>query len=614
MKAISLRIALFAVAALTAAGAFAQAKDVITIGTVPATGTTVDVPVYIRDVSTTPLGVDQPAGSKIQSFSIKVTYSPAAAIQSISFARAGITAGLTPTAEFTPSTSNTVSLIETFSESTSPIPFTLNAAAPGNQVAVLHVTLSSAATPGSAITFTIDTATTQLANQGGTTKETTSDNLSVVNGAINVPNLTLALSPSTLNVATGSNAQVTATINFTQATPTTVTLTSNSTAIATVTSPITIPAGATSATATVHGVAAGTTTINASLSTGATSSANVVVAATQCGEVAAPVVTAPASVTSGTQYTVSWAAVTGANDYTVEESTDAAFTAPASQTTAGLSASFTHTATTENVRYYYRVRSHAHFGACDLISINSNVASVLVTAPAAPQLAMRAIPVVGSVAGNFGSYFRTSVQLFNPQSTTVSGKIIFHTQLATGTSSDPSLAFSLAPGKTISYADLLPAMGVASGLGTADLVADLGSAFPATLIRVFNDGGTAGTTGLAIEAMKTTDALQSGEKGSLVAPADAAKLRLNIGVRSLDAGAAINFVIRDKDGNVVKTVSKTYNATFFQQLPAGQMLDYTFAGGESVSIELTSGSAYVYGSTTDNTSNDPSVQFAHRND
>src|SRR5262245_53446410 len=99
------------------------ASDVVTIGTVTASSTTVDVPVYIRDVSGTTLGMDQPAGSRIQSFSIKVNYSPASAVQSVSFSRAGITANLTPVSEFKPSGSGTVSLLDTFQESSDLIPF-----------------------------------------------------------------------------------------------------------------------------------------------------------------------------------------------------------------------------------------------------------------------------------------------------------------------------------------------------------------------------------------------------------------------------------------------------------------------------------------------------------
>src|SRR5436309_9182829 len=99
--------------------------------------------------------MDQPPGSKIQSYSIKVNYSPAASVQSVTFTRAGITASLTPTFEASPSGPGTISLLDTFQESTNPIPFTLNAAAPGNQVAVLHVAVSPSAA-GSTITLTLD--------------------------------------------------------------------------------------------------------------------------------------------------------------------------------------------------------------------------------------------------------------------------------------------------------------------------------------------------------------------------------------------------------------------------------------------------------------------------
>src|SRR5882672_5870466 len=137
---------LLAIFASLAFAAVAAAQDVVTVQTVTADGPTVDVPVFIRDVSGTPLGVDRPAGSKIQSFSIKVNYSPAAAVSSVSFSRAGITAGLSPAFEASPAGSGTISLLASFAESTNPIPFTSNAGVPGDQVAHLVFNLSSSAT------------------------------------------------------------------------------------------------------------------------------------------------------------------------------------------------------------------------------------------------------------------------------------------------------------------------------------------------------------------------------------------------------------------------------------------------------------------------------------
>jgi len=190
------RTALFTAALLTAlcsllpsAPAAAQVADAVTVATVTASGPTVDVPVYIRDVSGTPLGIDQPPGSRIQSYSIKVNYSPASAVQSITFTRAGITAALTPTLELSPSGPGTVSLLDTFPEATQLIPFTLNGAPPGNQIGHLTVTLAPSAIPGTTIVLALDATLTQLTDEGGSgaTKESAAGgNLLLVPGAINV--------------------------------------------------------------------------------------------------------------------------------------------------------------------------------------------------------------------------------------------------------------------------------------------------------------------------------------------------------------------------------------------------------------------------------------------
>jgi hypothetical protein len=230
-----------------------------------------------------------------------------------------------------------------------------------------------------------------------------------------------------------------------------------------------------------------------------------------------------------------------------------------------------------------------------------------------PVSAARFLPVVGSTPGSFGSFFKTSLQLYNPNPVTVSGKIVFHTQATTGSASDPSLTYTLSAGKTQSFADLLPAMGIASGLGSADLIGDPTSPLPIALTRVFNDGGAAGTTGLAQESMPATDALQPGTTGALFAPTDMQKFRLNIGVRTLAEGASMTVTVRDRDGNTVKTLTKTLQPTFFQQVSSGQFLDgFALAGGETISFAVTAGGAFVYGATTDNTTNDPSVQFARK--
>jgi hypothetical protein len=181
-----------------AAAAQVTPTDVITVGTTTGgAGATVNVPVYIRDTALTPLGIDQPSGSRIQSYSLQVTYAPSAAVQSITFTRGGITTTLTPAFESSPSAGSSIALLDNFDETTNLIPFTSNAALPGNQVATLHVTLAPGVAPGTTITLTLDPLLTQLTDEGGTpaTSETVANGrLTLVNGAIVVPNAIPTLS------------------------------------------------------------------------------------------------------------------------------------------------------------------------------------------------------------------------------------------------------------------------------------------------------------------------------------------------------------------------------------------------------------------------------------
>ncbi len=114
--------------------------------------------------------------------------------------------------------------------------------------------------------------------------------------------------------------------------------------------------------------------------------------------------------------------------------------------------------------------------------------------------------------------------------------------------------------------------------------------------------------------MNPTDALVAGDSGAIIAPADFAKFRLNIGIRSLELGVALTVTVRDKDGLVVKTTDKTFGPTFFTQPGSASFLDgYALSGGETLTFTINNGSAIIYGSTTDNTTNDPSLQLVHKN-
>lgn len=227
----------------------------------------------------------------------------------------------------------------------------------------------------------------------------------------------------------------------------------------------------------------------------------------------------------------------------------------------------------------------------------------------APAIDLRILPVVGSTAGVGGSFFKTSVQLHNPANSSIEGRIVFHRSDVSGTGSDPALPYELVPGQTRSIEDLLPEMG-REGLGSADIEVTAGGV-PATILRVFNDAGSQGTTGFTEEPMRVEEALQPGVSGVLLLPADLTRFRFNLGVRTLATESTATLTLRDASGTVLETVSRAFPATYHEQRSAGGFLGVSaLPAGGSIGISMTSGSAIFYGATVDNTTGDPSLQIA----
>ncbi|HJT16974.1 MAG TPA: DUF11 domain-containing protein, partial [Thermoanaerobaculia bacterium] len=205
------------------------------------------------------LGIDQPAGSRIQSYSLTVNYSPAASIQSVTFTRAGITQPLTPLFEASPSAPGSISLLDTFQEATNLIPFTSNAPLPGNQVAHLLFTFAPGTPAGTTVTLTLDPTLTQLSNDAGTTNETvTNARLTLVNGAITLGGTDLGIAKTAMGGPTYFAGQtVTYNIAVSNAGP----LTANAVSVTD-----TIPAGAAFVSATSsQGSCSGTSTVTCAL-------------------------------------------------------------------------------------------------------------------------------------------------------------------------------------------------------------------------------------------------------------------------------------------------------------------------------------------------------------
>jgi hypothetical protein len=220
------------------------------------------------------------------------------------------------------------------------------------------------------------------------------------------------------------------------------------------------------------------------------------------------------------------------------------------------------------------------------------------------------IPVVVSSPGANNTSFKTSLQLHNAGDAAISGKLIFHPAGFPGGEGDPSLAYTLQPGHTLDYADILPAMGQ-SGIGSMDVVST-GFDLPAVTARIFNDAANLGTNGLSEGQVLPQNALQPGDRAVLICPRDNEKYRYNVGIRTLEEGATLTVTLRTREGAAMKTFSRTLPATYYMQQSAAEFIGITPGPNEVIVVQIESGSAIIYGATTDNRTGDPAMKLAER--
>lgn len=233
----------------------------------------------------------------------------------------------------------------------------------------------------------------------------------------------------------------------------------------------------------------------------------------------------------------------------------------------------------------------------------------------ATEWVARVIPVVGSNPGAYGAQFKTEMQFLNPYSSgTITCKLTLHAAGTAGSSADTTRLVQLDPHEVFSTSDVVAAMGQ-TGLGSLDVSVAAGENLPVILTRVYNDAGADGTSSLTEQPVPTTDSITGsmllgrGVTGFLVTPRDPLRTRFNVGIRTLFSGATISVTVRDFYGVTVRTVSHTFTANYFVQMDGATFLGGPVGGDQSVQVSISSGSAIVYGSSTDNTTNDPAIEF-----
>ena len=222
-----------------------------------------------------------------------------------------------------------------------------------------------------------------------------------------------------------------------------------------------------------------------------------------------------------------------------------------------------------------------------------NAAGVI---PAAPPTAI--IPAVASQPGAFGSHFTTSMQMSNPHSFPISGRMVLRP-------SDRALPYRLAPFETNLIRDFLAALG-ATGSGSVDVIAAVGSA-PVTVTTVtdMSSGAT-----VQVPLVDPADALSVGSRGVLIAPADPARTRFNIGIRALGDGVGMTISVRNAAGAELRSIARPFPANYFAQFSAQDLTGDSLGANDSVIITVDAGSAIVYGAAIDNATGDTTLQIA----
>jgi len=153
-----------------------------------------------------------------------------------------------------------------------------------------------------------------------------------------------------------------------------------------------------------------------------------------------------------------------------------------------------------------------------------------------------------------------------------------------------------------------------SGLGSVDIVT-YDSPLPVVTTRVFNDLGAGGTLGFNEPVQRAGEELRDAQYGYFNTPADLTNFRMNVGVRSLDAGAQVIVQSLSPSGDSATTlVVKNYPPNYFEQVALATFLAGTPVANGQVMVRVTEGSALIYASTTDNRTNDSSIVFVNRPD
>lgn len=230
------------------------------------------------------------------------------------------------------------------------------------------------------------------------------------------------------------------------------------------------------------------------------------------------------------------------------------------------------------------------------------------------------VPVAGSVRGAFNSIFKTRLLLENRWDVgTITGRIIFHRRDTAGSSSDPSIPFSLDPHTFIAYDDIVAAMQLDGVIGSLDIVPDAfesgAYALPQVRADLISIGASGGEFSASIPVVTSTSGYAGALLGApqfLVEPPR--NKRISVGIRSLADPVEITALLLAPDRTERARATKQYAADFYEQTPLSSWFNDLQQPGDSIlffvypssSFAWTAG-AIVFLAETDNVTNDVTI-------
>jgi len=224
------------------------------------------------------------------------------------------------------------------------------------------------------------------------------------------------------------------------------------------------------------------------------------------------------------------------------------------------------------------------------------------------------------VRGAFNSVFKTRILLENRWDVgTVTGRIIFHRRDTAGSSSDPSITYSLDPHTLIVYDDIVAAMHLDGVIGSLDIVPDVYESGAYATPQVRADLISAGASGGEFSAPIPVVTSTSGYSGALLGTPQfliepPRNKRISVGIRSLADPVEITALLLAPDRTERARTTRQYAADLYEQTTLSSWFNDLQQPGDTIlffvrpsSNSIWTAGAIVFFAETDNTTNDVTI-------